>query len=226
MASVFLLLRTQNMPSPRALIRIALLSGGLLAFILVPFALFGDRLETLSPRLLSGGTSALIIVAVGIALLALDVVLPIPSSVVSVLLCVALGPLTGGSAVFIGMVAAFILGDRIGACVPHHVLRKWVGETLWDSYVARATQHGVLWLALMRPVPVLAEMTAVLSGVLGVPLRRSLPMVVASCACVSIGYALIVGWGLQQPDWGSAFIIIAALPTLLWLLYKVLNPRA
>jgi uncharacterized membrane protein YdjX (TVP38/TMEM64 family) len=211
------------MPAARTFVRIALLASVLLAFVLVPFALVGDDLERLSPRLLSDPGSAAGVIAVGIALLALDVVLPVPSSIVSVLLCAAFGPLTGGSAVLFGMVGAFVLGDRIGACVPHDLLRGWMGESVWDSCVARARKHGVLWVALSRPVPVLAEITAVLSGVLGVPLRRSLPVVLASSACVSAGYAFVVWLGLQQSHSGGAFLTIAALPTVSWLVYKLLK---
>ncbi|HET7157669.1 MAG TPA: hypothetical protein VFI62_01640, partial [Burkholderiales bacterium] len=191
----------------RSFARLAVIIAILIAFVLIPFALWGDQLDAYTPSLLSDPSANFGVALMGMALLIGDVLLPIPSSVVSVLLCAALGPIKGAIVVMAGMVGAFLLGDRIGRFAPKDALRRWIGMALWDWCVVRAQTWGVLWIAVTRPIPVLAELTAVLAGVLSVPLMRSMPMVLVSCAGVSIGYALTVWVGLQQASPLTAILI-------------------
>ena len=130
--------------------RVVLVLGLLLAFILVPFALWGDRIDAAVPHLLEGIVSPWALAAAGIALLVLDVLLPIPSSVVSVALCVVLGPVAGGSSVMVGMLGAFLLGDAVGRLVSRDRLRVWVGNALWDACIDRTEFGGVTWIAATR----------------------------------------------------------------------------
>ena len=72
------------------------------AFVLVPFALWGDQMDAAVPALLSSQATRWAVALLGVSLLVVDVLVPIPTSVVSVMLCVALGFPWGMAAVFAG----------------------------------------------------------------------------------------------------------------------------
>src|SRR5215510_6002509 len=87
----------------------------LIAFVLVPFFLFESQFNAFAERV-TAGDSARWIAAVSIAaLLASDVVLPIPSSIVSTAAGVLLGFWQGAIVIWIGMMAACLIGYALGA---------------------------------------------------------------------------------------------------------------
>ena len=95
--------------------RWALISVLLLALILVPFLLFEDFFNALAARFASGeGSSWYAAIGIG-GLLASDVVLPIPSSIVSAAAGVLLGFAGGTAVIWVGMTISCGIGYWIGA---------------------------------------------------------------------------------------------------------------
>ncbi|GAA4971972.1 TVP38/TMEM64 family protein [Actinoplanes utahensis] len=105
----------------------------------------------------AGGGPAPWAALVGVALLLADVALPVPSSVVMIFLGAVLGLPAGAglswAATAGSTMIAFGLGRRLGG-------RAGAPEAL----ERRLRSHGVLMIALTRPLPVLAETTAVAAG--------------------------------------------------------------
>lgn len=95
--------------------------------------------------------------AVAVALLLADVVLPVPSSVVMIFLGAVLGWPAGAGLSWVATAGsamiAFGLGRRLG--------RRALAPEALDR---RLRSHGILVIALTRPLPVLAETTAVAAG--------------------------------------------------------------
>ncbi len=195
-------------------LRLVAFAAVLLACVLVPFALWGDALDRAAPQWLDAQDARLWIAAFGIALLMADVLLPVPSSVVAMGLCWSLGPVWGGSAVAIGGLMAFATGYGIGRLVPEDRLRRWVGPMVWD----RAREQA--WIVFARPLPVLAEMSALLAGVWRLPPGAAFASAASSSCMVGALYAAFAWLGWQAPGIVPALIAMSALPTMMWIAHR------
>jgi uncharacterized membrane protein YdjX (TVP38/TMEM64 family) len=129
---------------------------------IVPFVLMG---ELPGERWLDAqGEHALSIGAVGAALLAIDVLLPIPSSV--------LGALLGGRLGFtLGWFWA-ALGLSVGSALGYLLGRLWPARFVEDMRAVTGEAPAVAAIVLSRPVPVLAEAISIAAGVARVPPLR------------------------------------------------------
>lgn len=190
----------------------------LVAFVIGPFVLWGGQLDAHAPKLVEGQATKLAIAMIGIGLLVLDVLLPVPSSVVSITLCLLLGPLWGGVTVFAGMVGAFSGGFLLGRLLPAARLREWVGPPTWDLFATKQLPASLLWIAASRPVPVLAEVTSLFAGSLRMPFGPSIAAAALSSLLVASAYALAASLGLHNADFGTPLFVLSAacLPTLSW----------
>lgn len=121
------------------------------------------------PAALAGGGG--LGAAVGVGLLALDVLLPVPSSVVMVVLGKLYGFALGAALALAGSLASAVLAWFLGRRGERWLDRALTREerAAADAWLAR---HGAFALALTRPVPILAETFALLAGARGMPLAR------------------------------------------------------
>src|SRR5690348_11447548 len=87
---------------------------GLLAFIIVPFVIWETELNAWSEALLRTSSGRGFVAAAVALLLVLDVLLPIPSSIVSGVAVTALGPALGGAAIWLGLSGGAALGYALG----------------------------------------------------------------------------------------------------------------
>ena len=206
-------------------IRLTAILFSLIAAILIPFALWSEPLNSAAASWLNQSHRPLTLALLGVALLILDVLLPIPSSVVSMALCWMLGPVWGAAAVFAGMTGAFGLGYGLGRLAPRSRLRAWVGPALWDAMLARNDHRFIFWIALGRPIPVLAELTAMLAGVLHIPLRQALPAAMLSSLGVSSMYAASAWLGQQQVNFWWTLAASIGMPSVMWGTYWLWRAR-
>ncbi|TXH64891.1 MAG: hypothetical protein E6Q88_14850 [Lysobacteraceae bacterium] len=193
----------------------------LLVAILLPFALWGEALDRAAPTWWRGMDSEWLLAMLGIALLVVDVGLPVPSSVVGVMLCWRLGPIWGGASLAIGLTLAFVAGYCLGRMLPEARLRRWVGSEVWDAARASADHRAMWWIVIARPLPVFAELSALLAGVWRLPFWRVLAHAASSSCVVAALYALSAWWGRAQPGAGSTALILCALPIIVWLLHRL-----
>ena len=166
----------------------AIAFGVLLALIVVPFLVWGDALEAWTREALDG-RGGFAVALLGSALLTLDVVLPVPSSAIGMLLGASLGFAGGTLAGTVGLTLGCVLGYGIGGWSRVRG-GAWGVET--DGRAATALRrHGLLALVVLRPVPVLAEASIVVAGALGLPFLRVLLATAAANLAVSAAYAAI-----------------------------------
>src|SRR5262245_52721158 len=117
-----------------------------LSAILIPFFLFGERIEGFTAELLASKAGWWTMASALAGLLALDIVLPVPSSVVSTAAGALLGFWGGVAASWIGMSAGCAVGYWLGTRVP---MSKDMER------VKRARERfGDAALVLFRAVPV------------------------------------------------------------------------
>jgi uncharacterized membrane protein YdjX (TVP38/TMEM64 family) len=183
----------------------------LLALILVPFFLFEDSFNALADQLVRGGSSPGYVAAAIVGLLASDVFLPIPSSIVSAAAGVLLGFWRGAAAVWIGMMAACLLGYVFGARASA-AARRFVGDDGMARAAAVANRYGDLAIVLSRPVPVLAEASVIFAGIVHRPFGRFLSLTLWSNLGIAVGYAAIGAFSMRVESFLLAFIGAIALP--------------
>ena len=186
----------------------------------LPFVLWGAHFDRAAPGWLEAMTSDAAFAMVGIALLVADVLLPVPSSLVAMALCWRLGPLWGGACVAAGLSMAFVVGYGLGRLMPEARLRRWIGAALWDRTRDRADRRALWWISLMRPLPLLAETSAVLAGVWRLPFPSPAGCAAAASIATAALYAASASLGRGAPGLLAALLSTLALPGALWLLHR------
>jgi uncharacterized membrane protein YdjX (TVP38/TMEM64 family) len=187
----------------------------LLALIIVPFLLLEGQVLEYAHGLFGTGEQARALLALAIvALFAGDVVLPVPSSLVSVA-AVALFGWAGGLLIWIGMSIGCGLGYWLGSRAGRPLAERFIGR----GEVARARRFaeeiGPAALVLTRAVPVLAEATTVAAGVAAMPLRRFALATGLANAGIALVYVAAAG---------SFILLVAAailVPALGWVVQRL-----
>lgn len=217
--------RTAGRQRSLAWLRAAALVIVALGVVLVPFALWGDRFDAAAPQWLQAPQARVALAVIGIALLVVDVVLPIPSSVVAMGLCLSLGPVAGGGAVALGCLLAFAVGYGLGRLVPEARLRAWTGPALWDRARGHAHGNALWWIVAARPLPVLAEISALMAGVFRLPLLSAFVPATAASLAVGVLYGVSAWLGQREPGLAGLLIAMLVLPTVLWCVHRLLLRR-
>lgn len=187
----------------------------LLALVLIPFFLFGTAIEARTAALAAAGQGG--IALGGAALLALDIVLPVPSSLLATAIGAALGPwlgtLVNAAGLTLGCAAGLMLG-RSGSPLARRIL----GHALFRRFAAGSERHGLVLILVCRAVPVLGEASIVAAGAGRTPFAPALAAAAAANAAIGAAYALA---GTAAPAFAIGLAIglpvAAGLGAWLWL---------
>jgi uncharacterized membrane protein YdjX (TVP38/TMEM64 family) len=135
-----------------------------LLIILVPFALWEARLLQWSQGLLGDASSQRFAFGAVILLLVLDVLLPIPSSLVAAFSVATLGGAVGVLAVWVGLTLGAWLGYALGHAGGFPLARRIAGARELARASELMARHGSWILLVCRGVPVLAEASTLFAG--------------------------------------------------------------
>lgn len=165
------------------------LAGVALALILVPFALFEAPITEWTREWLAR-PQAFWVLGLGIAaLLASDVLLPVPSSLVSI----GAGAMLGFAGGMVASTAGMTLGCAVGYWVGQRGARRPAERLLGGGEIAKLERVQARWgewmVLVMRPVPVLAEASVVFAGMGAMRYSRFLLMTTIANAAISAVYA-------------------------------------
>ena len=163
-----------------------------LAVVCAPFIVAGPELEAWSAARLDAARDhrlAAAIVIVG--LLVADVLLPIPSSIISIASGGVLGFAWGTVASTLGMSLACVTGYGLGRWATPRA-RRLVGDRDATSLASTFARHGDWIVIASRAVPVLAESSTILAGIARMPvtpfaLFTSLANIGISAVYASVG---------------------------------------
>jgi uncharacterized membrane protein YdjX (TVP38/TMEM64 family) len=187
-----------------------LLIAVVLAIPILPFLGLGEsfeaRLSDWFDAAMSPGTAAGLV----IGMLASDILLPVPSSVVSTFAGKVLGFWAGTAAIWCGMTAGSVVAFWLVRLGGRPLARRLSGEASLRQIDELAQRYGALVLVLARPVPVFAEASVLLMGTSQLAWWRFLLAVGLSNLGVSAAYAAL-GDRVQFPVAVAASI---ALPLL------------
>jgi uncharacterized membrane protein YdjX (TVP38/TMEM64 family) len=183
-----------------------------LAVPVLPFVTVG---ELPGERWLSSADdSALQFGIAGAFLLAVDVVLPVPSSVLGTLLGARLGLVQG----FVWTFAGLTLGHTIGYGVGRLALRRL------DASLPKAPTLAAVFLS--RPVPVLAEAMTMTAGATRTPFAQFLLFAAAGNAPYAAALSANGAALLPKALLGPGLVLPMALPALGWLAWRWQARRA
>ena len=198
-------------------LRWALLATGLLAAILVPFFLYETEITAWTEELLESERSQWTVAGLLGLLLASDVLLPVPSSLISTGCGYVLGAVIGTVVSWAGMTAGAAIGYLVGARPGKVVAANAVGDDGLDQARAAQERYGDWAIIVSRAVPVLAEASVIFAGVAGMPFRRFLILAATANLAISAAYATVGALSLATESFLIAFLGAMLLPGLLML---------
>lgn len=180
----------------------------------LPFLAFGGQVEHWLRGIAEDPPPWQITFGLVVGLLSTDILLPIPSSVISTLSGWQLGWWLGAIATWLGM--------SVGAALGFAFARKW-GQPFakWfskpdDLETVRhmSDRFGPVVLAITRAMPVFAEASVLIAGIHQLSWRKFLPAVLLSNFGISVAYAWF-GEIAEQNEWlPLALGIAVAVPVL------------
>lgn len=144
--------------------RYLLVWAGIAALVLVAFGIVDvlnvPLLVDPSDRLERGGLAA---ASLGVGLLLVDVAIPVPSSLVMTTQGAVFGVVVGSVLGLVGSVGATLVGFALGRRGSGMIQRFVQGEAA-DRSSSLIERQGTLAIIVTRPLPVLAEATAIVAG--------------------------------------------------------------
>lgn len=194
----------------------------LIAVVLVPFFLFEETFNAFAERIARGEASTNVAALVIGGLLAFDVFLPVPSSIVSTAAGVLLGFWFGAAIVWIGMMAGCLIGYWVGRrSTP--LAQRLVGADGLARAARLANRYGPWAVVLCRPIPVLAEATVVFAGLVRAPLPRFLMLTAWTNLGIAAGYAAIGAYSMRVESFLLAFLGAIVVPGVALLLARAVR---
>lgn len=192
--------------------RLVWIVAAVLALILIPFFLWEDTFNSIAADLVTRHRGAWWLPPAMAGLLASDVFLPIPSSILSTASGVLLGFFGGAVTNSVGMTAGCWLGYRTGRLASARADEKMTA--LWERY-------GEWTLVLTRAVPVLAEAAVFFAGMSAMSFRRFL--LLTTFANIGIGtlYAAVGAYAMEWNSFLGAFLGSLAVPALAHAMMRV-----
>lgn len=202
-------------------IRSLLLFVAVVAFVLVGFALFGDTVDAWTEaRLAEAQQRPFLTAMILMALLLVDIVFPVPSSVISTACGIFLGVWAGTLASFAGMTGTVVAGYALGryAAKPTEYL---IGAREAEMLHAFHVRHGLWLLLALRPVPVLAETSVLFSGIARLRFGPVLAVTAIGNLSVSLVYVLVGVWGRKSGSFLLAFGVSIVVTGLVFLVSRL-----
>ncbi len=178
-------------------------------------AFVGSLLQTGAPKSVTAATI--------VCLLTLDIFLPVPSSILSTAAGAMLGFKAGlvvsTAGMSLGCLLAYLCGRRFG--LP--LVRRMVSDRDLQE-VSAQFRRGAEWtLATTRPVPVLAEASAMVAGLFAVPFWKYMGITGLANLGISAVYCTVGANALQTRSFLLAFVGSVALPAFAIVLTRTMR---
>lgn len=176
--------------------------GGLITalvlFILIPFVILEKSIHHAFTQVVSSGSDQTWFAGFIALLLAADLILPIPSSIVSTTAGAVLGFIPGTVTCWIGMSLGCLMGYWLGSAAGVPVVRNIVGEQELEKANHLGRRYGMIFLIFARAVPVLAEISVMTAGLMRVPPRVFFIVTSLSNFGISVAYASVGAFAHQM----------------------------
>ena len=201
----------------RATRLLVLLTLAAIAVPLVPFLLFGTRLDEIVADWLDPRPAPAVLALLEVGVLAADILLPVPSSMVATLGGAELGIPLGTLCAFLGMTAGSLAGWWLGATAGARGLARLDGADR-EALERRQQRLGPLLVVLTRPLPLVAEAAALVAGGTGMALRDFLPAAASGNLVIALIWSAAGALGRSADSLPLALVWSLVIPVALaWL---------
>jgi uncharacterized membrane protein YdjX (TVP38/TMEM64 family) len=202
----------------RALWLIAGMALAVIATKLVAENLLGLRLDDLAESWIAGaGAGSAVTIAL---LLAIDIFLPVPSSLVMALSGAAFGVWWGAALSLAGSIAGEWLGFELARTYGVRWARRVTGDDEMARMRALMARHGVVAVMVTRALPVVMETMSVVAGMSAMSRGRFLGASLAGTLPVVVVYAYAGAVSRQMDSVIPAVVILTAVAGAAWVWYR------
>ncbi|VUD69082.1 3-dehydroquinate synthase [Thalassocella blandensis] len=196
-----------------------LVLGSIALFCIATNWLMGNWLQAFANELAQHLQSFGVIATLVFIGLSSDIVLPVPSSFISIWAVVSLGPVFGFLVIWSGMTASCLLGYLLGAKSQH-----WLRNTFFQSQDIQSAQNfmqrfGVLSIVLLRAIPVLAEVSVFVAGVSKMHFIQFVSVSALANLGIAALYASASHYLQQQESLVLVFLASITVPVLAYAIY-------
>ena len=185
-----------------------------LAVPIVAFLTFGNVLEARISGWLDPPPSSSVIIALTVAVLASDILLPVPSSLVSTMAGAQLGIIVATLASWLGMTLGAMLGFQLARTCGRPLAARLSSPDDLDRMDRLAERYGASILIISRALPVLAEAAVLLMGLTQLRWRQFLPAVMLSNLGIAFVYSVLGHLASDRGELPLALGASIALPLL------------
>lgn len=192
----------------RAVRFLVVLTLAAVAVPLVPFVVCGARLDQMVAGWLDPPPPAAVLAALEVGVLAADMLLPVPSSLVATLGGAQLGFVVGTACAWLGMTVGAAAGWWLGRAAAAPRLAGLAAEERAELD-RRQRRYGPLAVVLTRPVPLVAEAAALVAGGSGMPFREFLAAAGGGNLAIAAAWTLagVLGRQAESLQW----VLVASL---------------
>lgn len=198
----------------------------ILLLILIPFSIFGQSIESwINYFLNSSPPKAIIGIVIGV-LLSVDILVPVPSSIISTGGGYFLGVILGTLVSLTGMTISCIIGYYLGLKFGNPISERLVGSDELLKFEKLQNEYGDFVVIISRAVPVLAEASVLVAGIGRMPLNRFILLVLLSNLGISLVYAAIGAYSAHLNSFLLAFAAAIILPAIAMIILKIKDNSA
>jgi uncharacterized membrane protein YdjX (TVP38/TMEM64 family) len=157
----------------------------------------------------------------GVGLLVVDVVAPVPSSIIMVANGMLFGMVWGTLLSVVGGLGAALIGYWIGAR-GERIGKRWLG----DESLARANAYflkfGMMAVIVSRPIPIVAEAVSIIAGISRMPAQKFFPAALLGLLPTATIYAVAGAFALNLKGGMCVFLAVMVLAGAVWVVGNLL----
>ena len=189
--------------------------------IILPLSLLESSLQDIVDQItIWSGENIIFNSMLVIFALTADVFFPVPNGLTNTIAGAILGFYIAIPIIWIGLTSGAIVGFAIGKFAAKPIAKKILSESELKKSQDLSKKFGISILLLSRPAPAFAEISTVAAGMSGMSWFTFLSVMIISNFLVAIIYSLIGTAALSSQSVSLAFIGIAIIPFLFWLLAR------
>lgn len=184
---------------------------------LVPFLLLGHWLEPLIESQFSDAATVSnrwwtgLVIILG---LTVDILLPIPSSVLLVFAGRTFGGLVGAAVGWLGLNLSAAVGFWISRRFGQSIVARFSSRADVDDFALLDAKVGWWSLVACRPLPILAEASVIFAGLSDMRGHRFWPPIIFANGILALLYGMLGDYAARQQWFVTAVVVSMVLPAL------------
>lgn len=190
---------------------------------LIPFLVLGHWLEPLIESQFSDVSTvenrwwtALVIISG----LTVDILLPIPSSVLLVFAGRCFGGLCGAAVGWLGLNLSAAVGFWLSRRFGQPIVERFSSRADVDDFELYDARAGWWALVACRPLPILAEASVIFAGLSSMTALRFWPPIIFANGIIALLYAIVGDYAARQQWFVTAVVVSMVLPLLFIMFWR------